>query len=106
MVEGQVLHAPGTATKDMGLVGPFQRDVLVGYRHAFNDTQDTQFLVGIIADVERAGECMSTLTGSQRLNNDWKIEGKHQFIYAPNEASLLYQQDGTHAAYLDLIRSF
>jgi hypothetical protein len=106
LIEGQVLHAPGTATKDMGLVGPFQRDVLLGYRHAFNDTEDTQFLVGIIADVERVGECMSTLTGSQRLNNDWKLEGKYQFIYAPNEASLLYQQDGTHAAYVDLIRSF
>ena len=87
-------------------MGPFQRDVLVGYRHAFNDTQDSQFLVGIIADVERVGECMSTLTGSQRLNNDWKLEGKYQFIYAPNEASLLHQQNGTHAAYLDLIRSF
>ena len=106
LVEAQVLYAPDTRTAELGLIGPFQRDVLIGYRHALNDTEDTQILVGLIADIERVGESMATINGSRRLNNDWKLEAKYQFIYAPDADSLLNQQHETHAGYLDLIRSF
>lgn len=106
LVEGQVLHSRDASSDGLGFVGPFQRDVLVGYRHAANDEDSTEFLVGIIADLEEPNEFIGTFTASRRLSNTWKLEGKYQFVNAPETDSLLHQQNGNHVAYLDLIRSF
>ena len=106
LVEAQVLHAQHLRTADMGLIGPFQRDLLIGYRHANNDEDGTEFLCATLLDLERPGEFIGTLTASKRLHNDWKIEGKYQFVRAPQSDSLLSNQDGMHAGYLDFIRSF
>jgi hypothetical protein len=54
---------------------PFQRDVLVGYRHFFNDVKGRDLLVLFIADAERPNEYLASLQYGQRLTDQWSIAG-------------------------------
>ncbi|MEP1093691.1 MAG: hypothetical protein ABJG78_01200 [Cyclobacteriaceae bacterium] len=95
---------------DIGLVGEYlyddrdnlafsslQDDLFFATRLAFNDTQDTQILLGGIFDRERSSELIS-LEGSRRFGSSWKgvIEARllndidtKEFIYFVREDSFL-----------------
>jgi hypothetical protein len=52
---------------------PFQGDLLVGYRHFFNDVQGRDLLVLFIADAERPSEYVASAQYGQRLSDQWSI---------------------------------
>ena len=106
LLEAQTIQKANGSTKGIGLVGPFQRDCLVAYRHAFNDVDGTELLFGWLFDLEMLGEGIATVSGSQRLSNTWKLEGKLQYVNAPDTDSLLNAQHENAAVYVDLVRSF
>ena len=57
-----------------------QNDVFVGTRPAFNNTQDSQILSGVILDVEH-GTALFSIEASQRLKESWKIELEGRFFF-------------------------
>ena len=52
---------------------PFQNDLFVGLRLAFNDVKSTEVLAGVIQDLGGDASLLS-IEGSRRLNENWKIE--------------------------------
>jgi hypothetical protein len=74
LLEGQVLLGVGDEARRAGL-SVFQRDVLVGYRLALNDESGKELLLGVIGDLERAGEGLVTLNYQQRIGETWTIRG-------------------------------
>jgi hypothetical protein len=75
---------------DLGLLGeylhddrgerattPFQNDVMIGLRLAFNNLQSTEALFGVIVDQENDGQFFS-FEGSRRIGEHWKlaVEGR------------------------------
>ncbi|MFW5444543.1 MAG: hypothetical protein ACKE51_09600 [Methylococcaceae bacterium] len=51
---------------------PFNNDVFAGLRLAFNDTQNTEILLGGIMDVENQASLIS-LEASRRIMDSWKV---------------------------------
>jgi hypothetical protein len=63
----------------------FQRDVLIGYRHSFNDAQGREFYASLIFEVERSRELLLNLRYRQRLSNTWAIEAGLRIFDAPQK---------------------
>lgn len=80
LAEGQAVIARDAATA-RGL-GPFQRDVLAGYRFAFNDEASRALLLLAIFDLERAGEALATLAYEQRLGETWTVKASVRAFFA------------------------
>lgn len=106
LLEGQAAIAPDASEAEFQALGPFQRDVLLGYRHAFNDVDGTELLAGVIADTERFPEVLVNFVYSQRLSDVWGISGTLRVIHAPEEESFLHAQHEAHSVQLDLTRYF
>jgi len=51
--------------------GVFDRDLLLGARLAFNDSQSTNMLIGLVIDTEKRSQTFK-IEGSRRLNDNWK----------------------------------
>jgi len=67
VVEGTAIVGADKATRDQ--LSVFQRDVLVGYRLDLNDEQARVFFVGVIVDLERRAETLTTVEWSQRVGD-------------------------------------
>jgi hypothetical protein len=53
----------------------FQRDVLVGYRHFFNDVKARELFAGLAVDLETPNEYVAILRYDQRLTDVWSVGG-------------------------------
>jgi hypothetical protein len=73
IVEGQYVRASSNAVRRQLHV--FQGDMLVGYRHAFNDEQGRELVFGFITDLERPYEYLGSARYAQRLSDTWSIGG-------------------------------
>lgn len=64
---------------------PFQRDVFLGTRLAFNDVQSTELLAGVLYD-PRDNSRFALVEGSRRLGSSWKlaVEGRFFSNVPPN----------------------
>jgi hypothetical protein len=83
LAEGQVVL--GVEDKDeRRALHPFQRDVLIGYRHAFNDANGSELMLGILADLETV-EVLGNLNYKQRLSDTWSLEVGLRFVHAPSD---------------------
>ena len=51
---------------------PFENDVMLGLRVAFNDTQSTDALIGFIRDADK-DTTLYSIEASRRLGNAWKL---------------------------------
>lgn len=71
IAEGQAVLGTGKATR--ASLSPFQRDVLCGYRFAFNDEGSKEFMLAAIFDLERHDEYMVSASYSQRLGETWTV---------------------------------
>lgn len=74
---------PRLATPDLG---PYQRDALLGYRHAFNDTAGTRLQAGFIMDLEDPSEWMVAARFERRLAEVWSLEANLRAIVAEPDA--------------------
>ncbi|MBI2570734.1 MAG: hypothetical protein HYV63_27335 [Candidatus Schekmanbacteria bacterium] len=61
----------------------FQRDLLLGYRFAFNDEDEKSLVVLVIDDLERSEHFMLTGRYSQRLGERWGIKAGFQWLHFP-----------------------
>ena len=66
----------------------FQRDVLIGIRHALNDVMGTEFFLSFLTDVERDREYLVSFQYSRRLSNNWKIKLGAKYIDAPLKGTI------------------
>ena len=51
---------------------PFENDIMLGLRFAFNDTQSTDALIGMIKDADK-GTTIYSIEASRRLGDAWKL---------------------------------
>lgn len=72
--------APGT---------PFDNDLFVGGRLAFNDVGDTSILAGVIVD-DQSGSMLATVEASRRLGDRWTIEIESLSFFDVPPTGLLY----------------
>lgn len=85
IVEYQTLY--GVADQVRYNINPFQRDILVGARHSFNDIKGREFFVGVIADVERSREILASFSYAQRLSDVWKLQVGGRYIDAAQNSA-------------------
>ena len=72
--------APGT---------PFDNDLFIGGRLAFNDVGDTSILAGVIVD-DHSGSMLATVEASRRLGDRWTIEVESLSFFDVPPTGLLY----------------
>lgn len=104
VLEGQTLA--GVDESERAALHPFQRDLLVGYRHAFNDPADKELRASLIFDVERRGELLFNLGYGQRLSDTLSLRAGLRLFHAPQEGQIvvgLERFDPDDYAYLSLI---
>ena len=105
LLEGQWMIADASAD-ELETLGPFQRDILLGYRHALNDVEGTELLVGVIIDTQRPDECIANVTFTRRINDQWSLDSGLRIMNAPESKSLLHAQHEAHSVQLSLTRFF
>ncbi len=99
----------GTTKEERARLSIFQRDVLIGMRHAFNDVMGKEVLLMWVHDIERANEDLVTFSYSQRLSDLWKISTGARIYSAPKKGAVpvgLEVLNNAHHAYLNLVRFF
>jgi len=74
---------------------PFRNAVILGLRFAFNDAQNTQFLIGLIEETTSATRGVQ-LEASRRLGDRWKATLESNVISVPSGRSVqvLQKNDG------------
>jgi len=68
---------------------PFQDDLFVGSRLAFNDVQDTQILFGVIGDLDSDTRFWN-LEASRRFRDNWVISVESRLIRDPDETDPIF----------------
>jgi hypothetical protein len=81
IVEGQRFF--GVNKIQRATLHPFQSDILIGYRHAWNDILGRELLVTTIIDIERKHEYLLNVSYSQRLNDTWGVRLGFRLVDAP-----------------------
>lgn len=105
LAEGQAVIAKGEVMR--AALSPFQRDVLAGYRLAFNDEASKELMLGTIWDLERAGEFLLSVSYQQRLGETWSVRlGLRVFSALDDSVSGIGVPDGGDHLRLNLIRYF
>ncbi|MCB9727097.1 MAG: hypothetical protein H6744_03105 [Deltaproteobacteria bacterium] len=89
---------------------PFESDILIGYRHAFNDLAGRELLFTLITDVTTGPELLINLSYSQRISDVWSIAAALRVAHAPAPAGAIPEGlqvlDGDHQLRLTLTRHF
>ena len=85
LYDGRSNDAPAT---------PFDRDLFVGARWAWNDVQDTSLLAGLITDTND-GSRLFSIEGERRVGDNWKIEVEGRWFVDVAEDNTLnvFRQD-------------
>ncbi len=101
--------AEGLGRADRQAVNLFQRDALIGFRHAFNDAASKEIFLIAIADLEISKQLMISASYSQRLKSEWKIKVGGRYVDAPTDQIInidlrTFNQD--HQLYFELSRFF
>jgi len=65
----------------------FQRDGLIGYRHAWNDALSKELTVTFIGDLENSHETLFNFSYKQRLSDVWAGEISLRWIDAPPDGA-------------------
>jgi len=107
LLEGQGVF--GTTKEERAQITPFQRDLLAGLRHTWNDTMSRELLFTCIYDLERDHEILLNFSYKQRLSDTWSIEGGLRWIDAPPKdvrPTGLENLDESNQVFLELSRFF
>jgi hypothetical protein len=101
-----------TAAEAMALTGlqaknfsPFEDDVFVGTRIAFNDVQSSDILAGVIVDRETHA-VFGSVEANRRLSDNWKLSGEARFFSGVEDIDPLYGFREDDYLLIDLIRYF
>lgn len=107
LLEGQSFE--GVSAGERASLSIFQRDILLGFRHAFNDTMSREFLFTSIWDVERNHELLVNFSYKQRISDTWSLQTGARWIDAPAKDSLpqgLEFLDESNQLFLNISRYF
>ncbi len=107
LLEGQAVLGPDDDERRR--LSPFQADVLIGYRHVFNDIDSKELLLGVILDVEDPEQLIVNANYRQRLSDTWSLEASLRVIHAPQEGDFPEGLEALHEANsisLNLLRNF
>lgn len=83
IVEAQTIG--GTSREERRALDIFQQDVLLGYTLNSGDTDDTEYSVIIIRDLEEDNQTMARLRYKTRLSDSWTFTGFFRLIDAEPE---------------------
>ncbi|MCO4793345.1 MAG: hypothetical protein KC493_06530 [Bacteriovoracaceae bacterium] len=88
----------------------FQRDVMLGFRVAFNDLMGKEIYLTAIGDIERETEYLINFNYTQRLSDNWKIKTGVRIIEAPQKNPAIKEGleslDGDSYLFMNLSRFF
>lgn len=107
LLEGMTVT--GVNKDERAALSPWQRDMLAGVRHAFNDTMSREILVTTIVDLERSHELLINLSYKQRLSDTWSIQTGARFVDAPQKGDAargLEFLDQSNQVFLNVSRFF
>lgn len=107
LVEGNALL--GVDKDRRAEMSAFQRDVLGGFRMAFNNVMGSELFVSMIRDIERDKESLYNVSYSQRLSDQWKIKTGFRVYDAPQKGTLplgLETLNEDNHVFLNVIRYF
>ncbi len=85
ILEGQSMFGSDRTNRDE--TGFFSRDVMFGYRLAFNDIKANEIFAGLVFDVEREHEYLGIFDYSLRLSDSVKFELGVRYIDAPEKSN-------------------
>lgn len=84
---------------------PFEDDLFVGTRIAFNDVQSSDILAGVIADRETHA-VFGSIEANRRLSDNWKLALESRFFTGLDELDPLYGLRDDDYLQIELIRYF
>jgi len=87
------------------LATPFEDDILIGARFAWNDPQSTELLVGMIKDVDSSDHSWN-IEASRRIGERWTLSAQARFVSAQNNDSALYSFRDDDLIQIELARYF
>lgn len=76
-------------SRDNLSLNSLQNDIFAGTRFAFNNTQDTQLLAGVIVDLQRNTQ-LASIEANQRLGESWKVELEGRFFINASKKEFIY----------------
>lgn len=91
--------------RDNELATPFENDVLIGVRLAWNDEQSTELLLGVIQDLD-SSDAAWNLEASRRLGDRWKLSLEGRFFSIDTNTNALFQIRQDDYVQLELARYF
>lgn len=107
ILEGQTMF---DANKDQrAALSMFQRDLLLGWRLAFNDAYSTELFASFIFDLERREEYLANVSFGRRITDFYSVKSGLRFTHAPQKGPAavgLERLDDANQLYVNLIRSF
>jgi len=92
--------------RDENALTLFQNDLMLGTRLTLNDEQSTEFLLGIITDLDETSERSYFIEASRRLGDRWKLNLEARFFSLQNPASPFYALRNDDYLQLELLRYF
>lgn len=84
---------------------PFQNDMMIGTRLAWNDVQSSELLFGVIQDLD-TDDRMWTIEASRRLGDRWKASLEARFFSISTPSSALYSVREDSYIQIELSRYF
>ena len=91
--------------RDDELATPFEDDLMIGTRLAWNDEQSTELLLGVIQDLD-SSDAAWNIEASRRIGNRWKVSVEGRFFKSNQVNSALYQIRDDDYIQLELARYF
>ena len=105
--EGTGIFGPNEANR--AAMGVFQRDIMVGLRHAFNDDVGREIFFSFFMDIERDHEYLFNFSYTRRLTDEWKVKTGVRYYDAPVKGAAPRGLETLHNdnhIFLNLIRYF
>ena len=86
-------------------ITPFNDDLFVGSRLAFNDAADSQLLGGMMADLNGGGYFLN-VEASRRFGDYWKVELEARWLLEVARRDPLYAFNRDDLVQLEILRYF
>lgn len=87
------------------LASPFEDDLMIGTRVAWNDEQSTELLIGVIQDMN-SSDAVWNLEASRRIGHRWKLSLEGRLFNVDTVTNSMYQIRDDDYIQLELSRYF
>lgn len=91
--------------RDNELATPFENDILMGTRLAWNDEQSTELLFGVIQDLDSSDRAWN-IEASRRIGDRWKLSLEARIFSVDTPTNALFQIREDDYLQLELARYF